>query len=146
MSIKMDYPFQVLRGWPGGVTEQNITIKSGSTLYAGDAVVINSSGTVEAAGAGPLGDEVAFVVAGNGDNQGAKASNTATVLFGNFVARTIKYNTGAGLVPGDKLTVKAGVLDKAGSTDPVVGIVRGIENAQYAPDGSSVAPLVFVAK
>lgn len=151
MAIRMDYPFQVLRGWPGGVTEQNIKIKAAATVNGGDIVALQADGSVDVAkGVGPFGQEVGFAVVGNGDSGAAKQSNTAVVLFGKFVAKTTKYNTGASLVPGSKLTIKGtagqpAVLDLAAGSDPVVGVVRAIGTAAEAPEGSSVAPITFVA-
>lgn len=150
--IRMDYPFQVLRGWPGGVTEQNVTIKAGATVSGGDFVQIQADGTVDLAkGVGPFGQELGVVVVGNGDSDAARASNQAVVVFGNVVIKTVKYNTAASIAPGAKLTIKgtagnAAVLDVAAGSDPVVGVVRAVGGVGEAPEGMSVAPITVVLR
>lgn len=150
--IRMDYPFQVLRGWPGGVTEQNMTIKAGVTVSGGDFVAIQADGTIDLAkGVGPFGQEVGLVVVGNGDSGAAKDSNQAVVVFGNVIAKTTKYNTSASIAPGAKLTVKGtagqpAVLDVAGASDPVVAVVRAVGLASESPEGMSVAPITVVLR
>lgn len=143
MSIKMDYTFMVLRGWPqDGALDYNEDITSGSTLNAGDVVELQADGTVDACGAvSATRTNVGWVVRGNGDSTSvAAAGNKAVVLWNNFIARTTKVDV-TGLQPGDPLEAADGIL-QAVTTGAVVAYVKKV----HAAANGDPASLTIIVK
>lgn len=130
VTVKMDSPFMVLRGWPAdGALDQAVSIAPGQTLSGGDVVVLNAAGEVALAGAaGAANAHCGFVVNGNGDDASAKVTKKALILWGNFIARTQKVAAGT-YTPGDALMVDNGVIAKWTTGNPVVGYVSKVHAA-----------------
>jgi hypothetical protein len=122
---------QVVRGWPyDGALDQVEQITASATLQNGDWVTKQSDGTVNKTGASSSAVN-GLVIQGNGDSASAANTNTAVVLWGNFIADIANYNTGAGsYVPGTPLTSKNGVLTiGVPGTDTIVGYVLSVTAA-----------------
>lgn len=145
--MNMEFPFEVLRGWPNdgasdSVEQISTTATGASALSAGDVVALQSDGTVALSGSA-ASNTVGFIVRGNGDSKSAIAAGSkATVIWGNFIARTQKYNTAGTYAPGTNLTAKLGKLDVAAAGDPVIGFVKEVVPAV----GSEPANIVVVVR
>lgn len=151
--MNMEYPFEVIRGWPSDGALDNVdyavdaTALQSDTFAAGDVVMLNASGDLIKTGTTAT-NACGFIVRGPSDSASVGVSgNRPVVLWGNFIARTQKYNTGSSYAPGTLLTSKSGVLDVAGAgtpgtafPDPVVGHVLKV----VAASGSEPAHLVVV--
>lgn len=124
--MKMERVAEVVRGWPyDGALDRAEAIKSGSTLVNGDWVQKQSDNTVDKAGATAT-SFAGLVFIGNGDSGSAAYSGKAVVLWGNFIVRVSNFAAGT-YAPGDGVTVKNGVLNKATiGTDPVIGHVLDV--------------------
>lgn len=124
--MKMEYNVDILRGWPNdGARERYETIKAAVTLNNGDWVAPQTDGTVDKVGtlgAGAGTRAAGLVVRGNGDAASGANTNKAVVLWGNFIARVANYTAGA-YVAGSNVTVDAGKIRLAASTDVVTGHV-----------------------
>ena len=153
--MNMEYPFEVIRGWPNDGALDNVdyevdaTALASDTFAAGDVVMLNSSAKLVKTGATAT-NACGFIVRGPSDSASVGVSgNRPVVLWGNFIAKTQKFNTGSSYSPGTALTSKNGVLDVAGAgtpgtsfPDPVVGYVMDV----VAAVGSEPAHLVIVVK
>lgn len=138
----MERTFEVVRGWPNdGAIDRPEFIKAGSTLVNGDVVAKQSDGSIDKVG-GTAVANVGFVFAGNGDSASCANSGKATVLWGNFVAKTSNFAAGA-YVPGSPLKAVNGqlALGVAG-TDPIVGYVQEV----VAASGTETAHLTFIVR
>lgn len=130
MSVKMDYPFMVMRGWPqDGALDSNEIVSSGSTVAAGDVVELQADGTVDAVGAASANTiNVGFVVRGNGDSDSvAAAGDKAVIVWSGFMARTQKCDT-TGLSVGDPVQAANGILE-AVTTGAAVAYVKEVHAA-----------------
>jgi hypothetical protein len=123
------YKFRVLRGFPGeGTLYLDVPFAEGQTIEFGDPVGLDSqSKLVKVADATQL---FGFAY-GDTSVPNNVGSGKITVLLGSFVAETSKYNTASTYAPGDPLTVKNGVLDKADTSagDKVIGKVIKVDTA-----------------
>lgn len=139
--MKMEYVAEVVRGWPNdGALDKVETIKASTTLVNGDLVEIQSDGTVAKVGA-TLTNKAGLVVRGNGDSDAGLASNTAVVLWSNYVVRV--SNASGSFAPGDTVTAANGVFTKTtAGTDPVIGHVIKVQ----AVSATETAHVVIVVK
>jgi hypothetical protein len=131
----MERTAEIIRGWPyDGSLERVETITAGATLQNGDWVAKQADGTVNKVGT-TASNAVGLVIVGNGDSASAAYSNSAVILWGNFIVKLSNYAAGS-YTPGQALTAKSGVLTGAaagnGSAspvtfgDPVVGFVLDV--------------------
>lgn len=153
--MKLDYGFQVIRGYPGegaldnAAYEVDATALASDTFSAGDVVEMNSNGKLVKSSATPSAN-VGILFRGPSDSASVGAvGNRAVVLWGNFLAKTTKYNSGSTFAPGTPITGKNGTIDVAAAgtpgtsfPDPVLGHVLEV----VAASGSDPAYLVIVVK
>lgn len=140
--MKMEYAFEVLRGWPqDGSLDRVEPIKAGATLKNGDVVVKQSDNTVDLAGATAT-NKVGVVIQGNGDSASAAGVGKAVVLWGNYIAKVASTAYAAGAyAPGSNVTAKDGKFALDAGTDPVVGVVLDVIAAS-ATETASIVILV----
>lgn len=141
--MKMEYAFEVVRGWPqDGSLDRVEPIKSGVTLKNGDVVAKQSDGTIDLSGA-TASNRVGVVIQGNGDSASSTNVSKATVLWGNYIARVASTGYAAGAyVPGSEITAKSGKFALNAGSDPVVGIVLDV----IAASATETASLVILVK
>lgn len=125
--MKMEYAFEVLRGWPqDGALDRIEPIKTGDTLKNGDVVTKHTDGTVTLVGA-TASNKVGVVIQGNGDSASASGVGKALVLWGNYIARVASTAYAAGAyAPGSNVTGKSGKFALDAGSDPVVGVVLDV--------------------
>ncbi len=150
----LDYPMEVIRGWPNdGALDLSETISASATgasaLNCGNVVTRASNGTVTLCVTGTANPQ-GIVVRGNGDTPSVTASTVGTepgvygpqalVIWGNCIFRTTVYNTASTFAPGTQVTGVNGVIDvwTAGST--VLGTVASV----YPASGSNPASLLII--
>ncbi len=140
----LDYPMEVVRGWPNdGSLDFNTTISASATgasgLSCGNICTVDSNGhaiLAGAAGATPVAP-LGLVVRGNNDS--ASSVNAAlvgerpgvsgpqgVVIWGNAIFRTTVYNKNSTFTPGTAVTGINGVVDVAGSGDAILGYVMSV--------------------
>lgn len=152
----MDYPMEVIRGWPNdGALDLSETISQTATgaasLSCGNIVTRTANGTVALATVGtanPLG----IVVRGNGDTPSVNASTVGTepgvygpqalVIWGNCIFRTTVYNTASSFAPGTQVTGINGMVDVWATGDTLLGVVASV----YPASGSNPASLLIIMK
>ncbi len=150
----LDYPMEVLRGWPrDGALDMNTTISATATgasgLSCGNIATVNSNGHAVLCGAGvaPLG----LVLRGNNDVASSVNSALvgerpgvtgpqAVIIWGNCVFRTTVYDSSATYVPGTPVTGINGVLAPATGSNQILGYVMDV----YPAVGSNPASLLVV--
>lgn len=151
----LDYPMEVVRGWPNdGSLDFNTTISSIATgasgMSCGNIVTVDGNGhAVLAAGVAPLG----LVVRGNNDS--ASSVNAArvgerpgvsgpqgVVIWGNAIFRTTVYNAASSFSPGTAVTGLNGVIDVATGSNAVLGYVMSV----YPASGTFPASLLIVMR
>jgi len=149
----MDYPLEVLRGWPDdGALDMSETISSAATgasgLACGNVVTVNANGQVQlcTTPVQPMG----VCIRGNNDTPSVSAATVgelpgvygdqALVIWGNMVFRTYVYNQNSTFAPGTPVTGINGVIDVATGSQPVLGYVKSV----YPASGNQPASLLIV--
>lgn len=141
--MKMEYAFEVVRGWPqDGALDRIEPIATGATVKNGDVIAKQADGTVALVGA-TASNNVGVVVQGNGDSASAAGTGKALVLWGNFIGQfdSTTYAAGA-YAPGSTVTAKDGKLALNGGTDPVFGTVLDV----IAGSATQTASLVILVR
>lgn len=139
----MERVAEIVRGWPyDGALERSEPIKANTSLKNGDWVTKDADGTVIKVG-GTAAALAGLVIVGNGDSASAANANDAVVLWSNFIAKIANAATDT-YAPGDELTVKNGVLAKAGAGEPVKARVLDVVAAStgYNPQTAHLVVLV----
>jgi hypothetical protein len=120
--------FRVLRGFPEeGTLFLDMKFAPDAQIEFGDPVALDAQGLLVKAKDGASTIGFAYGDTNVPNNMGSKK---ITVLMGQFIAETEKYNKSNTYAPGDALTVKDGVLDKAGDGDKAVGKVLAVDPAR----------------
>jgi hypothetical protein len=151
----LDYPMEVLRGWPNdGSLDFNTTISAAATgasgMSCGNICGLDANGhaiLTTATPTAPLG----LVFRGNNDS--ASSVNAALVgerpgvsgaqgmiIWGNAIFRTTVYNAASSYAPGTAVTGINGVVDVATGTMAVLGYVMDV----YPASGNQPASLMIV--
>lgn len=151
----LDYPMEVLRGWPNdGSLDYNTTISASATgasgMSCGNICTLDANGHAILTGTTPV-QPLGLVVRGNNDS--ASSVNAAlvgerpgvngaqgVVIWGNAIFRTTIYNASGSYAPGTAVTGISGVIDVASGSDPVLGYVMSV----YPASGNQPASLMIV--
>jgi hypothetical protein len=150
-TVKMTVGTEVLRGWPNdGSLDTSETVTSGQTVAVGDIVERVSGGTVQkiATKAAGVGTAACGFVVKTGTIAvagGAATQQTAVVIWGNAIIRTIKA-AATPLVLGEHFTggdaSTTGLYRKAATTDVVKGYCIKVETS-IGPGAETAYTLVL---